>query len=188
MAIKLKIPRAKAPARGGRSSSHSLVSRFSLSDPVTRVASAFFLVVTLVVLGVFVGYYVKYERIIVRRLHGQIFTNATKIYARPASVWVGEGITAEEIANQLRRAGYIDADQSSGVGSYRLLARGIEIHPGPESYHNQDGAVVRESGGKIERIVGTGGANGRDLSAYELEPTMITAVDTEQRFKRQLLV
>jgi penicillin-binding protein 1B len=187
VATKLKIPRAKAPARGARSSSPSLISRFSLSDPATRVASAFFLVVTLVVLGVFVGYYVKYERIINRRLHGQIFTNATKIYARPASIWVGEGITPEEIANQLRRAGYVDADKSSGIGSYRLISRGIEIHPGPESYHNQDGAVVRESGGKIERIMGTGGSDGRELSAYELEPTMITAVDTEQRFKRQLV-
>ncbi|MFI5112933.1 MAG: penicillin-binding protein 1A [Terriglobales bacterium] len=187
MATKLKIPRAKAPAGGARSSSPSLISRFSLSDPATRVASAFFLVVTLVVLGVFVGYYVKYERIINRRLHGQIFTNATKIYARPASIWVGEGITPEEIANQLRRAGYVDADKSNGIGSYRLISRGIEIHPGPESYHNQDGAVVRESGGKIERIMGTGGSDGRELSAYELEPTMITAVDTEQRFKRQLV-
>lgn len=187
MATKLKIPRAKAPAGGARSSSPSLISRFSLSDPVTRVASAFFLVVTLVVVGVFVGYYVKYERIINRRLHGQIFTNATKIYARPASIWVGEGITAEEIASQLRRAGYVDADKSSGIGSYRMISRGIEIHPGPESYHNQDGAVVRESGGKIQRIMGIGGSDGRELSAYELEPTMITAVDTEQRFKRQLV-
>ncbi|HEX9119375.1 MAG TPA: PBP1A family penicillin-binding protein [Terriglobales bacterium] len=187
MATKLKIPWAKAPAGGARSSSPSLISRFSLSDPVTRVASAFFLVVTLVVLGVFVGYYVKYERIINRRLHGQIFTNATKIYARPASIWVGEGITAEEIASKLRRAGYVDADKSSGIGSYRLISRGIEIHPGPESYHNQDGVVVRASGGKIERMMGTGGSDGRELSAYELEPTMITAVDTEQRFKRQLV-
>jgi penicillin-binding protein 1B len=185
VAIKLKIPRAKAPARGARTS--STVSHFSMADPVVRVATTFFLVATLVVLGVFVGYYVKYERIINRRLHGQIFTNATRIYARPASVWVGESITPEEIASQLRRAGYVDADNSGGIGSYRLNSRGIEIHPGPESYHNQDGAVVRASGGKIERIDGTGGSGGRELSAYELEPTMITAVDTEQRFKRQLV-
>ncbi len=187
MAIKVKIPRVKAPAKRGRSTSQAVVSHFSLSDPVVRVAATFFLVVTLVVLGVFIRYYVKYERIIDRRLHGQIFTNATKIYARPASVWVGESVTPEEIAGGLRRAGYVDASKSNGIGSYRLLARGIEIHPGPESYHNQDGAVIRESGGKIERIVGTGGSEGRDLSAYELEPTLITAVDTEQRFKRQLV-
>jgi penicillin-binding protein 1B len=187
VAIKVKIPRVKAPAKGGRSTSQAVVSHFSLSDSVVRVAATFFLVVTLVVLGVFIRYYVKYDRIIDRRLHGQIFTNATKIYARPATVWVGENITPEEIAGELHRAGYMDADKSSGIGSYRLLARGIEIHPGPESYHNQDGAVVRESGGKIERIVGTEGLEGRDLSAYELEPTLITAVDTEQRFKRQLV-
>ena len=186
MAIKIKIPRAKAPA-GGRTSARPQVSRFSFADPVVRVAATFFLVFALIVLGVFIRGYVKYERIIDRRLRGQIFTNATKIYARPASIWVGESIRPEEIAAALRHAGYSEADRSNGIGSYRLLTRGIEIHPGPESYHNQDGAVVRETGGKIERILGTGGSEGRDLQAYELEPTLITAVDTEQRTKRQLV-
>ncbi len=186
MAIKIKIPRLKAPAKGGRTSSAG-VSHFSLSDPLVRAGAIAFLVVTLVVLGVFIRYYVKYDKIIDHRLHGQMFSTATRIYARPASVWVGESVAPEEIASDLRRAGYIDADKSNGIGSYRLTSHGIEIHPGPESYHNQDGAVVRESGGKIERIVGTGGSDGRELSAYELEPALITAVDTEQRFKRQLV-
>jgi penicillin-binding protein 1B len=163
------------------------VSHFSLSDPAVKVAASFFLVVTLLVLGVFVLYYVKYERIIDRRLHGQIFTTATRIYARPATIWPGESVSAQDIAAQLRRAGYVEGQSPSGVGSYRLLATGIEIHPGPESYHNPDGAIVRDSGGMIERIVGTGGAEGRELSAYELEPTLITAVDNEQRTKRQLV-
>jgi penicillin-binding protein 1B len=187
VAIKLKIPRAKVPAKGGRSSSPARHSHFSFSDPLVRIGATFFLVVTLSVLLGFTHFYLKYEKIIDRRLHGQMFTTATKIYARPASVWVGESITPEEIANELRRAGYIDADKSNGTGSYRMISRGIEIHPGPESYHNQDGAVVRENKGKVERIVGTGGSDGRELSAYELEPTLITAVDTEQRFKRQLV-
>ena len=154
---------------------------------MVKIAATFFLVVTLIVLSVSIRYYVKYERIIDHRLHGQIFTNATKIYARPASIWLGENISAQDIAAQLRRAGYVEDQNTSGVGSYRLNSHGIEIHPGPESYHNQDGALVRESGGKIERIVGTGGSDGRELSAYELEPTLITAVDTEQRTKRQVV-
>ncbi len=153
---------------------------------MVKVASTVFLLVAVILLGVFIRYYVKYEKIIDRRLHGQIFSNATRIYARPPTIWVGESISPEEVGAQLRRAGYSEGDKSEGVGSYRLLPRGIEIHPGPESYHNQDGAIVRESGGKIERIVGTGGSEGKDLSAYELEPPLITAV-TEQRIKRQLV-
>ncbi|HET7185590.1 MAG TPA: PBP1A family penicillin-binding protein [Terriglobales bacterium] len=187
MAIKLKLPPAKTVATAGRRSSPRPASHFSFSDPVVRIAATFFLVAVVIVLGVFIRYYVQYQHIIDRRLHGQIFANATKVYARPAAVWVGESISAEEIAAQLRRAGYMEADKSNGVGSYRLLARGIEIHPGPESYHNQDGALVREAGGKVERIVGTGSSEGRELSAYELEPTLITAVDTDQRTKRQLV-
>ncbi len=152
-----------------------------------KIATISFLVVVLICLGVFIRYYVKYEKIIDRRLHGQIFANATKIYARPATIWVGESISPDAIAAQLRRAGYSEGEKSDGVGSYRQRPGGIEIHPGPASYHNQDGAIVRESGGKIEQIVGTGGSDGHELSAYELEPTLITAVDTDQRSKRQLV-
>ncbi len=186
MAIKIKIPRVLRPAKSGRTSARAGVSHFSFSDPVVRIAATFFLVATLIVLGVFIRYYVKYEKIIDRRLHGQIFTAATQIYARPATIWVGESIPSEEIAAQLRRAGYVEGTKPAGIGSYHLVSHGIEIYPGPESYHNQDGAVVKESAGKIESITGSG-SQGRELSAYELEPTLITAVDTEQRTKRQLV-
>ncbi|MGI9103736.1 MAG: penicillin-binding protein 1A [Terriglobales bacterium] len=143
---------------------------------------------TVIVLSVFLRYYVKYEKIVDRRLHGQIFTNATKVYSRPASIWVGETIAPEAIASDLRRAGYVDSsNKPGGMGAYRLLHSGLEIHPGPESYHNEDGAVVRFTGSKIERIVGTGGSEGKELSAYELEPALLTAMDTEQRTKRQLV-
>jgi len=185
VATNLKLPRAKATS--GRGSSTRSTSHFSFNDPIVRIAASFFLLVVVVLLATFLRFYVQYERIIDKRLHGQIFSNATKIYARPASVWVGEAISPEQIAAELRRAGYVDANKSDGMGSYRMVAKGIEIHPGPESYHNSDGAIIKASGNKIEAIVGTGGSEGRELAAYELEPTLITAVDTEQRTKRQLV-
>ncbi len=183
----VKIPAGQVPGQGRPLTPPSHASRFSFSDPAVKIAAAVFLFFAVVVLGVFLRYYIKYDRIIDRRLHGQIFTNATKVYARAPAIWVGENIRSEEIAGELRHAGYIEAASSSGIGSYRLLAHGIEIHPGPESYHNQDGAVVHDTGGKIDRIVGAGGSAGRDLQAYELEPPLITAVDTEKRAKRQLV-
>ena len=182
MAIKVKIPR-RVPATGART------TRFSLSDPLVKAGLIFFVIVAVVFVGIFAHFYLKYDHIVERRLSGQIFTNAARIYARPDSVWVGESITPQDIAATLRHAGYSETKraETSGLGTYRLLERGIEIRPGPDSYHNEDGAVVHVGGGKVDKIVGTGGSDGQPLSAYELEPELITALDTEQRSKRQLV-
>jgi len=187
VAIKLKIPRDRPTAKRAPPAARLQAHRFSFSDPVVKVATAAFLLVAALCLGIFIHLYLRYEKIVDRRLGGQIFTHATRIYARPQLLWVGEEISPQAIAGELRRAGYVDADKPAGMGSYRLLAHGISIHPGPESYHNEDGAVVHVAGGKVEQIAGTGGSEGKALSAYELEPSLITAVDTDQRTKRQLV-
>jgi penicillin-binding protein 1B len=99
-------------------------------------------------------------------------------------VQVGEKIDAREIAVRLRRAGYAERDGQSFMGTYRLLSNGIEIKPGPDSYHSPEPATIRVRSGKVENIKGQSG----ELAAYELEPQMITALfDAEQRSKRQLV-
>ena len=49
-----------------------------------------FLVAAILFLGVFTFFYVKYSRIVDRRMAGPLFSNAAKIYARPKTVSVGE--------------------------------------------------------------------------------------------------
>ena len=171
MAIKLKIPRAS----GGK----SLLPR----DPIVRAALLVFLIVSAAVVGVFSYYYVTYGRIIDKRFSGAVFSNSAKIYAIPKTVRVGEKIDAHQIAAELRRAGY--SEGQSHLGTYRLVDHGIEISPGPESYHSPEPATVAIRGGKVESITSKPGG---DLSAYELEPQLITALfDAEQRSKRQVV-
>ncbi len=55
---------------------------------------------------------------------------------------------------QLRRAGYSGSDGKSAMGSYRLFEGGIEIKPGPESYHSPESAMIRMRGGKVDSITG----------------------------------
>src|SRR6202140_2523469 len=70
------------------------------------------------------------------------------------------------------------------MGSYRALKNGIEINPGPQSYHSPEPATIRVQDGRVSSIAGSSG----DLEAYELEPRMITALfDAEQRSKRRLV-
>src|SRR5258708_26664352 len=67
-----------------------------------------------------------------------------------------------------------------------MVPNGIEIKPGQQSYYNSEGALVRVHEGKGEQISSLG--DGRDsLSAYELEPQLVTGLfDSQQRSKRRL--
>ncbi|MGA8308973.1 MAG: transglycosylase domain-containing protein, partial [Terriglobales bacterium] len=177
MAIKLKIPTSTKPGQTGK----TVFSR----DPVLKVALVAFLVLATATGGVFAYYYVTFGRMIDQRFKGPVFGNSARIYAIPHALQVGEKIDIKEIAAQLRRAGYSDqGDGRSPMGSFRLLEGGIEIKPGPDSYHSQESAIIRFRGGKVESITSKSG----DLAAYELEPQMISSLfDAGQRSKRQLV-
>jgi len=175
--IKVKIPQTQKKAK--RKSAQLL----SLSHPLVKLAIVGFVVLTLIVVGVFSYYYVKYDRIVEARIRGPIFSTSAKIYARPPVVSVGDRYSVDEIVSELRRAGY--AESNSKVGTYRPMASGVEIRPGPWSYHNADGAVIHVSGGKVDRIAGA--ESGSGLSAYELEPPLLTSLDSEERAKRQVV-
>jgi penicillin-binding protein 1B len=175
VAIKLKIPTIRKPGTS---------SRGLARDPVLKAALIVFLALATASGGFFTYYYVKFGRMIDQRFKGQVFANSARIYATPRAVQVGEKIEAKEIAAQLRHAGYSERDSRSPMGNYRLLAGGIEIKPGPDSYHSPESAVIRIRGGKVESIGGQSG----DLAAYELEPQMITSLfDAGERSKRQVV-
>ena len=174
MAIKLRI--AKNNTRGR--------SHFFGRDPVLRSALLVFVLLATASASVFTYYYIQFDRIIEQRFKGQVFSNSAKIYAIPHAVHVGEKVGPKEVAAELRHAGYTDKDGQSLMGSYRLLEGGIEIRPGPDSYHSPEPATIRIREGKVEAISSKTG----DLEAYELEPQMITSLfDAEQRSKRQLV-
>ena len=176
MAIKIKIPRAKG-------------FRNSLKSPIVRAGLAAFLIVCLVMFGIFSYYYIKYQKIIDKRMSGQIFANTAKIYAQPRTVRVGQKADLREIANYLRHAGYTESGEQgqSKFGTYRLISAGIEIKPGSESYYKSEGAVVRLQAGKVEKIASLGDS-GDSLSAYELEPQLVTGLfDSQQRAKQRLV-
>jgi penicillin-binding protein 1B len=173
VAIKLKFPKRKNGGATGKKG----VSR----DPVIRIALITFIVLSVAISGWFSYFYIKYDRIIEQRFRSPVFSSSAKIYALPKAVRVGEKIEAREIAAQLQRAGYAD-NSDSPMGRFRLTKGGIEIKPGPQSYHSPEPATIHIEGGEVTSIRGSG-----DLQAYELEPQMVTAFDVEQRAKRQVV-
>jgi len=176
MAIKIKIPRVKG-------------FRNSLKNPFVRAALAAFLIISTVIFAVFSYYYIKYEKIEAKRMDGQIFANTAKIYAQPRNIRIGQKADSREIANYLRHAGYTEAGEQgkSKFGIYRLVSGGIEIKPGELSYYNSEGATVHVKDGRVEKINSLGDS-ADTLSAYEVEPQLVTGLfDGQQRSKRRLV-
>lgn len=176
MAIKIIVPRVKG-------------FRNSLKSPFVRAGLAAFLIITLLMFGVFSYYYVKYQKIVDTRMRGTIFANTAKIYAQPRAIRVGQKADPKEIASYLRHAGYSEASEAnkSKFGAYRVFPGGIEIRPGTDSYYNAEAAVVRVREGRVDRIAPSADSP-ESLSAYELEPQLVTGLfDTQQRAKRRLV-
>ncbi len=154
-----------------------------------RALGALLLLVLLgVVLGglLFAYEYHQYQGVVEQRLaQGPLFSSNAQIYAAPKEIRPGQRLTAQTIAADLRRAGYNDDGQSSPLGTYRVDGESVAIKPGPQSYLATDGATINTSGGSVESITAD---NGAELSAYKLEPQLITALSEDKnRTKRRMV-
>ena len=156
-------------------------------DPVLVGIGAGFLICCIVVFSILTFYYVKYRGIVDQRISHPIFNDAAQIYAAPEAVRVGDRWTIAQIAKDLRRAGYTTSGGpgDTETGTFAESASAIEIKPGPQSYHAPETAIIRISKGRVNSITG---GKGEALSAYELEPQLITGLfDAKRRSKRRLL-
>jgi penicillin-binding protein 1B len=173
MAVKVKLRKPTA--------------KFFRSSTFLRLILAAVGVCVLIFFSVFGFYYFKYQGIVDARLKEPLFANTAKIYAAPREVRPGQKLTVQIIANELRSAGYTQegAATPSELGTYSEGVQNITIHPGAQSYHSEDTAVIHVSGGKVESISDD---HGQPLSSYELEPLLITGLSEDaNRTKRRLL-
>ncbi len=133
---------------------------------------------------VFIHLYNRYARLIDERLSGQIFAHPSILFAAPEKVMVGETITPQAIARELRQAGYSE-HQASPVGAFRLTAGQIGIQPGPSSFHSPEPTVITFASGQIAAI--TDPTTGLEMPSYRLEPEVLTTLYNRRGVKRQLL-
>jgi penicillin-binding protein 1B len=177
VAIKLKLPKSK---RGKGS--------FFLSVPFIRASVAVFIITCTIGLGIFAFFYVKYQKLIDQRMSGPVFANASKIYGTPRALTVGYKISREEVTSELRKAGYTEENEKgeSKLGNYKLVSAGIQVRPGPESFHSPDGALVKFNHDGVESISSL--EKGSEIAQYELEPLLVTGLfDNQQRSKRRFI-
>ncbi len=140
-----------------------------------------------VVALIFAFYYHEYSGVVDEWQKGPVFASTAKIYAAPREVRPGQRLTARQIAEELRDAGYSDATdpQQSQLGTFELAGSSITVHPGPLSYHAPDSATISSQSGFVTQISNPAG---QTLAAYALEPALITGLsDDKNRSKRRLV-
>jgi len=167
-----------------------------LRHPFVRIFVLVVLIFVVVCASVFGYYYLKYQKVVDDRLAaGPIFANVSQVYAAPREVRVGQHLTVNFIAQNLRNAGY---NLNSRLGTFTVSGNSITIKPGAESYYSTDGATITtgHSGSDDPATTANGGTvvisitagNGAPLAAYDLEPQLITALSEDKnRTKRRLV-
>ena len=161
-------------------SRHSLLFRF--------VRVLLFAALAFVLVGGIIFYidYQHYTQVVDDRLaQGPLFASITQIYAAPQEVRPGQQLSADSIAQQLRRAGYNNAQNNDAMGSFQERDSSILIKPGPQSFLAADGATIVTEGGVVQSITAE---NGAALAGYKLEPQLITALSEDKnRTKRRMV-
>lgn len=148
--------------------------------------AACILIVVIACGSVFAYYYHAYEHVVDQRLSQPLFANSAKIYAAPRQVRPQQKYSTEQIAQDLIHAGYtpVGSSHPSQLGNFAITGNSIHIQPGPQSYHAPDGATVYTTKGVV---TGIRADDGQQLTAYELEPELITGLSDKNRGKRRLV-
>ena len=135
-------------------------------------------------LGVFTYYYVKYSRLIETKLALGPFANTSMLFAAPRTVDVGDLVSPQEIAIELRHSGYNES-KNNRMGYFTLKPDEIDIYPGPDSYFRRDDGVIKFRGTKVSQIISL--ADNTDRTEYTLEPELISNLFDKNREKRRLV-
>ncbi len=155
-----------------------------LFSPAGRIAVGALGTVLLVALVTFTVYYVRYARLIDRKLKAGPFQSTSMVFAAPRVVSLGDEITPADIIAQLRNSDYGETS-SSRMGWFHLRGNAVEIFPGPDSYFDDEAGVIKFSGGHVSQIISL--RDNTDRVQYLLEPELITNLSDRNREKRRLV-
>jgi penicillin-binding protein 1B len=173
----LRVPvKVQVPERAG-------LTRFVLS-PWGKALVVTFMVLLAAGILVFSYFYIKYSRLIDEKLAAGPFGNTSMLFAAPQSIAVDETVSPPDIVYDLRRSGYNESEKNR-LGYYTLKPDEIDIYPGPDSYFEPEGGVIKFAGNKVSQIISL--RDNTERTQYLLEPELISNLFDKNREKRRLV-
>src|SRR5947209_467254 len=115
---------------------------------------------------VFTYFWIKFGRVIEQKLDAGPFAATSMLFAAPRSIAVGEMGSPAEVASELRRSGYSESTRNA-LGYYTVTASEIDIYPGPRSYFEPEGGVIKFVNGRVSQIISL--RDNTDRTQYLLE-------------------
>ena len=134
--------------------------------------------------GIFAYFWISHSRMIDETLARGPYITSSRIYAAPKSIHVGDATTSEELRVLLRNAGYGES-KSNRMGWYNTRPGVLEIIPGPDSFSENDGGVIKIDDGKVKEIISL--RDNTPRNSYQLEPELITNIFDQKREKRRVV-
>lgn len=171
MPVKVQVPR------------RALLVRFVL-NPWGKAFLATCLVLFAVSILVFAWFWVKYSKLIDEKLATGPFATTSMLFATPRSIDVGDQSSPQEIAVELRRSGYTESDKNR-LGYYTVKSNEIDVYPGPDSYFEPEGGVIKLNGNRVSQIISL--RDNTERTQYLLEPELISNLFDKNREKRRLV-
>ena len=138
----------------------------------------------LVLLGIFAYFWMSHSRMIDETIARGPYNTSSRIYAMPKSIHVGDAATSEELRAMLRNSGYGES-KSNRMGWYNTRPGVLEIIPGPDSFSENDGGVIKIDDGKVKEIISL--RDNTPRNAFQLEPELITNTFDQKREKRRVV-
>ncbi len=166
-----------------KSSTQPLLDRLRTSKTFFWIVIAS-LSVFILSIFIFTYFWMTHSRMIDETLARGPYMTTSRIYAAPKSVHVGDQTTTQEIMGQVRNAGYGES-KSNRMGWYNVRPGAIEIFPGPDSYFENDGGVIKIDGGKVKEIISL--RDNTPRTVYQLEPELLTNIFDQKREKRRVV-
>jgi penicillin-binding protein 1B len=154
------------------------------------------LVIALILIGVLYHYYSQYSQEIERRLSGDVFVQASGIYAAPRILRPGGNLSLNGLISHLKNIGYLDRataelTNNERKGQYLVRGAGVEIYPGPgtiidgaKAFDNIRATFTRDGNG-IQSLSDLD--TGQQLNRAEVEPELISSVVNQGREKRKII-
>src|SRR5215212_8254975 len=156
---------------------------------VLRVLGALTVAAVVAAAAAFAYLYSQYSKVVDARLDSGYLTSRAGLYAAPRTLREGQSMTAERLAEVLRRAGYVEGEASRvWNGSFKVESDAVEIFPSdsPGLADASGAAVVRvefDRGGRVSKIRGDGAL----LDSYTLAPEPLTVDAFEKTSDRAAL-
>ncbi|HEX8115799.1 MAG TPA: PBP1A family penicillin-binding protein [Pyrinomonadaceae bacterium] len=156
---------------------------------VLRALGALIIAAVVVTAAAFAYLYSHYSKVVDARLASGYLTSRAGLYAAPRTLRGGQSMTAERLADVLRRAGYVEGEASRvWNGRFKVESDAVEILPSdtPGSFDDSGVSVVRvefDRRGHVSKIRGDGAL----LDSYTLAPEPLTVDASEKTSDRAAL-